>query len=928
MQRTFLGFLPAISQRLLPITASCKSFERAGRFFLLAVATSLSVSNAGAQAVWTNADDRDYSGTPPVFSAAFWSYGYVAPDSNGNGGHVGNWSGNPVPGVAADGSFSGPVDVYLGTPGDTLCDVQVTLNSLTFAAGGGLNLDFGSALTVTTTTLATDGTMTEGGGGGAYPAYTNTGTLTKTAGTGTFTFAGGITLGSTPGSTIAVASGSLQLPGQDGLFDTVTFTPAAGTVIDLVSGDSSGAEVNLFQGTLTNGAGSTGSVLLDQGTMAGTQHFLDSSLVTACTLAFTGNVFQWTGGVIGTYQQGAVFTNTGVVNVVGDNTPTLYANFTNAGQMIQTGAGGLAIGNYNSGGTVTNAAGGVIDLQSDAGIGYGGGNGNFLTNAGLLKKSGGTATSTINTNLTFNNTGGTVEADSGTLQLSGNGTSTGGTYNAAAGALLDLGSGNFSGTYTGSGAGTVRLTGKLTAEAPGMTLAFQGTLFQWIGGQIDGDNSTSPVVSTGTVNLSGDAKKLNTSSFTNNGTVVETGTGTFQTGYYNGGGNFTNAVGAVFDLQSDAGVSGDYNNTFTNAGLLEKTAGTGTSTFIGADTGGPPFVNTGTVSVYSGTLSFADGINDISNTTLTEGTWNVFDGASLTLLGNTSGITINQANVTLSGANASFPAINQLSDNQGSFSLLALQQFSTVGALSNEGSLALDAGTTLHVAGAFTASGTNSSLAITVGGTATQGALSPGILQVNGVATVAGNLAVSLASSATLPATTDTLTVVAATAPIAGNFANAANGARINTADGKGSFLVTYGTGSASPNAVTLSQFLLPGVSPVTALTISLTASVASANANEGVDGSFLLTLSAAQSTDIFVNLQIKGTAINGADYTLLKTTKKIKAGKTSKPINVIPVDESFYAGGKKTVKITLLPGTGYTVGGTTTAKVKIFYDR
>ena len=99
-------------------------------------------------------------------------------------------------------------------------------------------------------------------------------------------------------------------------------------------------------------------------------------------------------------------------------------------------------------------------------------------------------------------------------------------------------------------------------------------------------------------------------------------------------------------------------------------------------------------------------------------------------------------------------------------------------------------------------------------------------------------------------------------------------------------------------------------------------------HAYEGVDGRFLLTLSAAQSSDIVVNLQVKGTAQNGTDYTLLKTTKKIKAGKMSKPINVIPVDESYYAGGKKTVKITLLPGTGYTVGGTATAKVKILYDR
>ena len=211
-------------------------------------------------------------------------------------------------------------------------------------------------------------------------------------------------------------------------------------------------------------------------------------------------------------------------------------------------------------------------------------------------------------------------------------------------------------------------------------------------------------------------------------------------------------------------------------------------------------------------------------------------------------------------------------------------------------------------------------------GTATQGAASPGILQVNGAATVAGNLSASFAGNASLPNVGDTLTIVSTAAPITGSFANVVSGARLNTADGKGSFLVTYGASTASPNAVTLSQFLLPGQSALPAVT--LTTSVASARANEGLDGSFLLSLSAAQSADLIVNLQIKGTAVNGTDYTLLKTTKKIKAGKTSKPIKVLPTDESFYAGGKKTVKITVLPGTGYTISGTPTAKVKIFYDR
>ena len=83
------------------------------------------------------------------------------------------------------------------------------------------------------------------------------------------------------------------------------------------------------------------------------------------------------------------------------------------------------------------------------------------------------------------------------------------------------------------------------------------------------------------------------------------------------------------------------------------------------------------------------------------------------------------------------------------------------------------------------------------------------------------------------------------------------------------------------------------------------------------------LTLSAAQTSDIVVTYTIKGSAVNGTDYVLLSGTKKIKAGKTTKPIKVIPQGD---LGGeaKKTVVLTLAPGTGYTVGTTGKVKVKI----
>ncbi len=55
----------------------------------------------------------------------------------------------------------------------------------------------------------------------------------------------------------------------------------------------------------------------------------------------------------------------------------------------------------------------------------------------------------------------------------------------------------------------------------------------------------------------------------------------------------------------------------------------------------------------------------------------------------------------------------ELFTNAGTFSLLAGRQFTSAGALSNEGTLNLDAGSTPHISGAYTGSGT-STVAFTV----------------------------------------------------------------------------------------------------------------------------------------------------------------------------------------------------------------------
>jgi hypothetical protein len=106
-----------------------------------------------------------------------------------------------------------------------------------------------------------------------------------------------------------------------------------------------------------------------------------------------------------------------------------------------------------------------------------------VINRGTLRKSAGAGTAFMSTR-NFSNEGGTIDVKSGTLQISGplnhgmiGGLSTGGVFTVAAGAALDLsGPGNtvrYSGTYTGSGAGAVRVrAGVLEVGTTGATFNF------------------------------------------------------------------------------------------------------------------------------------------------------------------------------------------------------------------------------------------------------------------------------------------------------------------------------------------------------------------------------------------------------------------------------------------------------------------------
>src|SRR5262249_25069211 len=161
-------------------------------------------------------------------------------------------------------------------------------------------------------------------------------------------------------------------------------------------------------------------------------------------------------------------------------------------------------------------------------------------------------------------------------------------------------------------------------------------------------------------------------------------------------------------LTNNGSVSQSGGGTFSNAGTLEKTGGSGTST-IATTT----LSNTGTVAVTSGTLTISATVAQVSGKTLTAGTWtvsgsstgqaklNIASAGSVTTLGSA-------AKVTLSGLNTVFSNLSGLTTiaSGASFSLLGGQSFTTTGALTNNGSLTLSPGTVLTVGGSFTQTST------------------------------------------------------------------------------------------------------------------------------------------------------------------------------------------------------------------------------
>lgn len=736
-----------------------------------------------------------------------------------------NWSTTTFPnGIGTD-------VILTAATAPTNVNVQATLTSLTVQPGAGnMTMQASSFLDAQSYDFQTDGIVGNSGGGGSSPYLRIAGLFKKSAGGGLLDFTGGTSeiFLRLHGGTVQVDQGTLKLGRSVDTSTGANFVVAAGAAVDFNAAPS-GSGGN-FSGPYT---GSGAGAFQVKGNYFNT-------VAPGATFNFAGDLFQWSGGTIGS---GPGLVNNGTMNLVGSAAKQIDGQaFHNAGLMTQSGTGNLQFGTNSF---MFNDANGTYDIRSDAGFNPGG----RFDNLGTFKKSAGTGTSSIGVppggETFFNLLGGTIDVQTGTLRLA-RGDSTGGTIIVAQGAKLDLNSGSvsgsYSGTYNGSGAGIVEMNdGNIGSRDAGAV--FNLPNFHWNGGSI---SAGPPFNNAGTMRLQGAGGwGINGQGFTNSGTMVHSGTGQLQWG---ANAFMTIAPGGIYDIQRDGNITNGGN--IRCSGTMRKSAGAGVAT-IGTPSTEATFRLLGcTVEVTSGTLRLGRSFPQSTGGTFIVGPGAVVDingAASFASewTGNYSGfgsgrLELNGGQLTIAAPGATFefdgdlfqwtggsifhasadPFINAGTINLGGIVQLHGNGMSNNGTIRGHGTInftgnpsgLINNGTIspggdipatigLSIPGGDLQLAPSSILDFAIGDTG-EGSTSSSIAKSDDrPLTLGGRLSVRLLNGFT-PSASDVYTIITTSQPIAGRFANVPNGGRVNTADGVGSFRVVH-----SGNNVGLSDF-------------------------------------------------------------------------------------------------------------------------
>ena len=567
--------------------------------------------------------------------------------------------------------------------------------------------------------------------------------------------------------------------------------------------DSSGASVNNdYQNatlTFTNGAGGTYSKS-GNNTSIYYVPFTNNGTIEVSAGALNLNA----GGAIG---NGAAFRGTGQALLTGgtfatsgtiDSTSLVIDGAQISGTHTFTGSVQWNTGNFNASGNTTIGSGATLHITSGADHDFSGhgfvnnGTIDWATGAGRLRA--GNGATFVNNGIFNDSASSSVNNDyqNATLTFTnGNGASynklsTGntdyyipfnnaGNVTVSAGALLLHSGGRLSAGAAFLGSGDTQLTGGTFSVAGGLlsthlvlngaTLAgtpeLHGT-FTFASGFL-GSGSTTTIASDGFMTLSTSADHdLPGHAIVNNGVINWDG------GRIRGGNGSTITNNGIFNDNASSAVNNDYQNaalTFTNSATgLYKKSGTGTTTFS------VPFVNDGTVAVTRGTVIFSGSFTNRGSIGLANGATAQFANP------------LTFANSTLSGT--------------GTINASAVTAGALVSPGNSPGMLAITGDMTLL---------STSVLLIELGGT-NQGT-DYDYLNIGGNLSLGGTLNLKLVNGFEtwiLPSNTFTIASASGTVGLTGTFANVANGQRLSTIDGLGSFQVNYGNGL---NGVTLSNF-------------------------------------------------------------------------------------------------------------------------
>ena len=513
------------------------------------------------------------------------------------------------------------------------CDLQVVNYNGVYSYGGYIVNQAGAVWNI-----QNDQTLQASSAYGGAASFSNAGVLRKTLATGTTT----INAPFYNNGAVDVQSGAVAFNGGGGA-GTGTFNVVAGSGIAFGSDGGGSAFTGGGMYTVNGGtvtvSGTMQNAVLAGGTLNGANSSITNLTWSGGTLGgsvtLSGTV-NWTGGTIGGGAAISTLANA-VLNISGSQTHVFYGGLTNAGTVNWSGACDLQVvnynGNYGYSGDIVNLAGGVWNIQNDqtiqASSAYGGTP--YFSNAGLVRKTTATGTTTINA-VFYNN--GAVDVQSGAVAFNGGGGAGTGTFNVVAGSGIAFGSDGGGSAFTGGGTytvngGTITVSGTMQNAAlaggtlngagisitnltwSGGTLGGSVTLsgtVNWTGGAI-GDGASITTLANAVLNISGSQTHVLYGALTNSGTVNWSGACDLQIVNYNGtyahDGYIVNQAGGIWNIQNDQTLqaSGAYGGTpyFSNAGLLRKTSATGTTIINAA------LYNSGVLDGQSGTITFGGG---------------------------------------------------------------------------------------------------------------------------------------------------------------------------------------------------------------------------------------------------------------------------------------------------------------------------------